>query len=156
MPLEQAISLLDLEKESFLATVEIRVNDAYVLYDHDMKKFINFTYFYYEEDQRDNPFTVSSREIKTMRVCEAKDFQRIDWIDYYNGISAGGSLVYEHCPSDWKNLHLLRQKSNNIFGYFKISGTECDPNNLEGVVCETDPDIIRNFINSLEVEIYIY
>lgn len=45
----------------------------------------------------------------------------------------------EYCIDNWDGLKLLLQKSTYKYSYFRYDITPCDPNNTEGIVCETDP-----------------
>ena len=41
---------IDLNDKKFIYSIQIRLNDTYVLYDEYLKKYINITAFQYTED----------------------------------------------------------------------------------------------------------
>ena len=46
-------------------------------------------------------------------------------------------------------MKILAQKSGYKYSYFRYEINMCDPNNSEGIVCETDPELVHDLIENL-------
>ena len=119
-------------------SVQLRYKNSYIVYNDFVKKYINMTAFNYQEDLTSSPFKIKSQNYKKFRLCSNKDYQRISQNDYIDQILEMTDSFAEHCIDNFDDLELVMQNTDYLYKFLIVQVTECDPNNSDGIVCESD------------------
>ena len=137
--------------------IKIRLfNNQYVEYDEFLKKYINMTAYMLTEDMRTTPFKRIKTNYKNFRKCLDSDYERTQIFNYTAQVKNVLDGFREYCVDNWEGLKLLAQKSGYKYSYFRYDISMCDPNNAEGIVCETDPKLIYDLVENLRFQIYSF
>ena len=68
---------LDLSKQPVVLTILLRLHGKYVIYDDEMKRYINMTANTYVEDLTKKPFDKTYSNYRGWRLCDYKDYLRL-------------------------------------------------------------------------------